>query len=54
MTRRQVLELDMRFIEPQAHTWEVLPRELKSRSVVDQLAAEYEWCLREMRRRGLA
>jgi len=41
-------------LEMETYTWGVLPPELKSRSVVDQLAAEYEWCLRELRRRGLA
>jgi hypothetical protein len=41
-------------LEMETYTWGVLPPELKSRSVADQLAAEYEWCLRELRRRGLA
>jgi len=41
-------------LEMETYTWEVLPPELKSRSVADQLAAEYEWVLRELRRRGLA
>ena len=36
------------------YTWEVLPPELKNRSVVDQLAAEYEWCLAQLRLRRLA
>jgi hypothetical protein len=40
-------------LEMETYTWEVLPPELKSRSVADQLAAEYEWVLRELRRRGL-
>ncbi|HEX3717332.1 MAG TPA: metabolite traffic protein EboE [Verrucomicrobiae bacterium] len=40
-------------LEMETYTWEVLPPELKSRSVVDQLAAEYEWCLAELRTRGL-
>ena len=30
-------------LEMETYTWGVLPRELKSRSVVNQLAAEYEW-----------
>jgi sugar phosphate isomerase/epimerase len=41
-------------IEMETYTWEVLPPELKNRSVVDQLVSEYEWTLREMRARGLA
>jgi hypothetical protein len=41
-------------IEMETYTWEVLPPELKNRSVVDQLMSEYEWTLREMRARGLA
>ncbi|HEX7860288.1 MAG TPA: metabolite traffic protein EboE [Verrucomicrobiae bacterium] len=41
-------------IEMETYTWEVLPAELKNRSVVDQIAGEYEWTLREMRARGLA
>jgi hypothetical protein len=40
-------------LEMETYTWEVLPPELKSSNVVDQLAAEYEWCLKEMRQRGL-
>jgi hypothetical protein len=41
-------------LEMETYTWEVLPAELKNRSVVEQLAAEYEWCLGQLRRRGLA
>jgi len=41
-------------LEMETYTWQVLPPEFQSRSVVDQLAAEYEWALRELRRRGLA
>jgi hypothetical protein len=41
-------------LEMETYTWQVLPPAWKSRSVVDQLAAEYDWCLRELRRRGLA
>ncbi len=41
-------------LEMETYTWGVLPPALKSRSVVDQLAAEYEWCLRGLRGRGLA
>jgi sugar phosphate isomerase/epimerase len=40
-------------LEMETYTWRVLPPALKSRSVADQLAAEYEWVLRELRRRGL-
>jgi sugar phosphate isomerase/epimerase len=41
-------------LEMETYTWGVLPPELKSRSVTDQLVAEYGWCLNELRRRGLA
>ncbi len=41
-------------IEMETYTWEVLPPELKNRSVVDQLAGEYEWTLRHLAERGLA
>ena len=41
-------------LEMETYTWEVMPPELKSRSVVGQLASEYEWCLKELRARGLA
>ena len=41
-------------LEMETYTWRVLPPEWRSRSVVDQLAAEYEWALRELRQRGLA
>ena len=41
-------------IEMETYTWEVLPQTLKNRSVVDQLVAEYEWTLAELRKRGLA
>jgi hypothetical protein len=41
-------------LEMETYTWSVLPPELKSRSVVDQLVAEYEWCLGQLRSRGLA
>jgi hypothetical protein len=32
----------------------VLPGELRRSNVTDQIAAEYEWVLGEMRQRGLA
>jgi len=41
-------------LEMETYTWEVMPPALKSRSVVDQLAAEYDWCLGHLRVRGLA
>lgn len=41
-------------LEMETYTWEVMPPELKSRNAVDQLTGEYEWCLKELRARGLA
>ena len=41
-------------LEMETYTWEVLPPALKSRDVVEQLAAEYEWTLGQLRKRGLA
>ena len=41
-------------LEMETYTWEVLPPELKSRTVVEQLAAEYDWTLAELAKRGLA
>ncbi len=41
-------------LEMETYTWEVLPPELKSQSVVGQLAAEYGWTLARLRERGLA
>lgn len=41
-------------LEMETYTWEVLPQELKDRNVVDQLAAEYEWTLGNLKERGLA
>jgi hypothetical protein len=38
----------------ETYTWEVLPAELKSQTVVDQLAAEYAWTLAQLNKRGLA
>jgi sugar phosphate isomerase/epimerase len=52
-----VLQADPRLcshLEMETYTWEVLPPELKSRSVVGQLSAEYDWCLKALRARGLA
>lgn len=41
-------------IEMETYTWEVLPPELKNRSVVDQIAGEYAWTLGHLAARGLA
>jgi hypothetical protein len=41
-------------LEMETYTWEVLPPELKDRDIVDQLAAEYDWTLSNLRERGLA
>ena len=41
-------------LEMETYTWEVLPPELKSRSVVEQLVAEYDWTLARLHERGLA
>jgi len=41
-------------LEMETYTWEVLPPELKSRSVAGQLAAEYDWTLAQLKKRGLA
>jgi hypothetical protein len=39
-------------LEMETYTWEVLPSELKSRSVVEQVAAEYDWTLARLAERG--
>lgn len=41
-------------IEMETYTWEVLPQEMRSGDVVDQLVREYEWTLGEMRSRELS
>ena len=41
-------------IEMETYTWEVLPAELKNRSVVEQIAGEYNWTLKHLAARGLA
>jgi hypothetical protein len=41
-------------LEMETYTWEVLPEELRERDVVDQLTAEYEWTLANLKYRGLA
>jgi hypothetical protein len=38
----------------ETYTWEILPPELKMKSVVDQIAQEYDWTLAELAKRGLA
>ena len=40
--------------EMETYTWEVLPEEIRTGDVVDQLVAEYEWCLGEFRANRLA
>jgi hypothetical protein len=40
-------------LEMETYTWEVLPPELKSRSVVEQLVAEYNWTLARLAERGI-
>ena len=40
-------------LEMETYTWEVLPPELKSQSVVEQLAGEYDWTLARLKERGL-
>jgi hypothetical protein len=41
-------------LEMETYTWEVLPPELKARSIVEQLAVEYDWTLARLAERGLA
>ena len=41
-------------LEMETYTWEVMPAEMKNRSVVDQLASEYEWCLGRLAEHGLS
>jgi len=40
-------------IEMETYTWEVLPENLRTDSVEDQLVKEYDWTLAEMAKRGL-
>jgi hypothetical protein len=40
-------------LEMETYTWEVMPSALRRVEVVDQIAAEYEWTLRELRSRGV-
>ena len=41
-------------LEMETYTWEVLPDELQSRDVVEQLVKEYQWTLDRLGRVGLA
>jgi hypothetical protein len=36
----------------ETYTWEVMPPEMKNRSVVDQLVSEYAWTLGALREFG--
>ena len=40
-------------LEMETYTWEVLPEELRAKSVVEQLVREYDWCLAQLAQRGL-
>ena len=40
-------------LEMETYTWEVLPAELKSQDVSEQLAAEYSWTLAQLTKRGI-
>ena len=40
-------------LEMETYTWEVLPPEMRSGDVVDQLTAEYAWTLEQLAERGL-
>ena len=40
-------------LEMETYTWEVLPPDLKTASVVEQLVREYDWTLAHLRGRGL-
>ena len=42
-----------RHFEMETYTWEVLPEEIRARTVVDQLTEEYAWCLSEFQRVGI-
>jgi sugar phosphate isomerase/epimerase len=41
-------------LEMETYTWEVMPEELRAGSVVEQLVREYNWCLGQLAKRGLA
>jgi len=40
-------------LEMETYTWEVLPEELRAKSVVEQLVREYDWCLKQLAHRGM-
>jgi hypothetical protein len=42
-----------RHLEMETYTWEVLPNELRSLNVVDQVIKEYNWTLEALQQRGL-
>jgi hypothetical protein len=41
-------------LEMETYTWEVLPEELRTGDVVDQIVKEYQWTLAELQTRRLA
>lgn len=43
-----------RHLEMETYTWEVMPDALKSSTVTEQLAKEYDWTLTELSNRGLS
>jgi hypothetical protein len=43
----------VRELEIETYTWEVLPEAMRSADVVDQIAGEYQWTLRELAQRGI-
>jgi len=42
-----------RHLEMETYTWEVLPDEMRSLNVVDQVIKEYDWTLDALEQRGL-
>jgi len=40
-------------LEMETYTWEVMPAEMKNRSVVEQLVSEYEWMLQRLGECGI-
>ncbi|MFP6887991.1 MAG: hypothetical protein VB997_10525, partial [Opitutales bacterium] len=42
-----------RHLEMETYTWEVLPENLRTGDVVDQIVREYDWTLRQLDKRGL-
>jgi len=41
-------------LEMETYTWAVLPESVRPRTVTDQIVAEYDWTLAQLRARGLA